>query len=56
MYLTNNARLDIAFTINLLARFIAAPTMQYWNGVNDVLIYLQGTLDLGLFHKKIQDL
>jgi hypothetical protein len=37
MYLTNNTRLDIAFTVNLLAKYSAAPTIRHWNGVKDVL-------------------
>jgi hypothetical protein len=37
IYLANNTRSNIAFVVNLLARFSAAPTMQHWNGVNDVL-------------------
>jgi hypothetical protein len=37
MYLANNTRIDIAFAVNLLARYSAAPTMRYWNGVKDVL-------------------
>jgi hypothetical protein len=49
MYLTNNTRLDIAFAVNLLARFSADPTIRHWNGVKDVLQYLQDTLDLDLF-------
>jgi hypothetical protein len=40
IYLANNRRSDIAFVVNLLVRFSAAPTMQHWNGVNDVLWYL----------------
>jgi hypothetical protein len=40
MYLTNNTRPDIAFAVNLLARYSAAPTMRHWNGVKDVLRYL----------------
>jgi hypothetical protein len=56
MYLTNNTRLDIAFAVNLLARFSADPTIRHWNGVKDVLQYLQDTLDLDLFYKKNQDL
>jgi hypothetical protein len=30
--------------------------MRHWNGVKDVLRYLQGTPDLGLLYKKNQDL
>jgi hypothetical protein len=56
MYLTNNIRPDITFTVNLLARYSAAPTMCHWNGVKDVLRYLQGIPDLSLFYPKNQDL
>jgi hypothetical protein len=56
MYLANNIRPDIAFTVNLLARFSAAPTICHWNGVKDVLRYLRGTPDLGLFYLKNQNL
>jgi hypothetical protein len=37
MYLANNTRPDIAFVVNLLARYSAAPTMLHWNKVKDVL-------------------
>jgi hypothetical protein len=40
MYLANNTRPDIAFAVNLLARYSASPTMRHWNGVKDVLRYL----------------
>jgi hypothetical protein len=56
MYLANNTRLDIAFIVNLLVRYNAAPTMRHWNGVKDVLRYLQDTPDLDLFYPKNQDL
>jgi hypothetical protein len=56
IYPTNNTRPDIAFAVNLLARYSATPTMRHWNGVKDVLRYLQGTPDLGLFYPKNQDL
>jgi hypothetical protein len=51
MYLVNNTRL---FTVNLLVRYNVSPTMRHWNGVKDVLRYLQGTPDLGLFYPKTQ--
>jgi hypothetical protein len=56
MYLTNNIRPDIAFAVNLLARYSVAPTMRHWNGVKVVLRYLQGTPDLDLFYSKNQNL
>jgi hypothetical protein len=37
MYLANNTRPDITFAVNLFARYSAAPTMHYWNGVKNVL-------------------
>jgi hypothetical protein len=54
MYLANNTRPDIAFAVNVLSRYNTIPTMQHWNGVKHVLRYLQGTLDLDLFHPKIR--
>jgi hypothetical protein len=56
MYLANNTRPHIAFIVNLFVRYNAAPTMRHWNGVNDVLRYLQGTPNLDLFYKINQDL
>jgi hypothetical protein len=40
MYLVNNTRADIAFSVNLLVRFSVAPIMSHWNEVKDVLRYL----------------
>jgi hypothetical protein len=37
MYLANNTRHDIAFVVNLLARYNVVPTMHHWNGVKDFL-------------------
>jgi hypothetical protein len=31
MYLDNNIRHNIVFTVNLLVRYSVAPTMQEWN-------------------------
>jgi hypothetical protein len=52
MYLANDTRPDIAFVVNLLARYKAAPTMCHWNGVKDVLRYLRGTPNLGRLYPK----
>jgi hypothetical protein len=52
MYLVNSTRPDIAFAMNLLARYSAAPTKRHWTGTKQILGYLNGTKDLGLFFKK----
>ena len=53
MYLANYTRPDIAFSVNLLARYSSAPTKRHWNGIKHVLRYLRGTCDMGLFYSKI---
>uniref|UniRef100_A0A2N9I6F2 GAG-pre-integrase domain-containing protein n=1 Tax=Fagus sylvatica TaxID=28930 RepID=A0A2N9I6F2_FAGSY len=50
MYLANCTQPDIAFSVNLLARYSSAPTLRHWNGVKHVLRYLRGTTDMGLFY------
>jgi hypothetical protein len=56
IYLINDTRLDIAFAVNLLVRYSVTPIMRHWNGVKDVLRYLQDTPDLDLFYPKNQHL
>jgi hypothetical protein len=55
VYLPNSTRLDIAFTVNYLARHTAAPTMHHWNDIKNILRYLVGIIDLGLYFQKNQD-
>jgi hypothetical protein len=55
MYLANNTRLDIVFIVNCLARHSAAPMMRHWNDIKNILRYLVGTIDLGLYFQKNQD-
>ena len=50
MYHANHTHPDIAFAINLLARYGSSPTQRHWNGVKHILRYLKGTLDMGLFY------
>jgi len=50
MYLVNNTRPDITFSVNLLASYSSSPTKRHWNGVKHVLRYLRGTIDIGLFY------
>jgi hypothetical protein len=52
MYLANCTRPDIAFAVNLLARYSVAPTRRQWVGVKTILRYLKGTQDLGLWFPK----
>ncbi|XP_074337707.1 secreted RxLR effector protein 161-like [Apium graveolens] len=49
MYLANNTRLDIAFAVNLLARFSSDPTKRHWDGIKHIFRYLRKGIDLGLF-------
>ena len=56
MYLANCTRLDIAFSVNLLARYSSALTLRHWNGVKHLLRYLRGTSDMGLFYSKVPKL
>ena len=52
MYLANNTRPAIAFSVHVLARYSSNPTRRQWNGVKHVFRYLCGTQDLGLFYQK----
>ncbi|XP_074342536.1 secreted RxLR effector protein 161-like [Apium graveolens] len=52
MYLANNTRPDIAFAVNLLARFSSAPMDRHWNEIKHIFRYLRGTTDFGLFFPK----
>jgi hypothetical protein len=50
LYLSNTTRIDIAFCVNLLARFVHKPTSKHLKAAMQVLRYLNGTQDLGLFY------
>ncbi|KAK9137510.1 hypothetical protein Sjap_008104 [Stephania japonica] len=52
MYLANCTRPDIAFAVNLLARYSSSPTRRHWNGVKHIFRYLRGTSDMGLFYSR----
>jgi hypothetical protein len=52
MYLTNNTRPDITFAMNYLVRHNTAPTMCHWNDIKNILRYLVGTIDFGLYFQK----
>jgi hypothetical protein len=37
MYLANNTKLNIVFSVNYLTRHSAAPTMRHWNDIKNIL-------------------
>ncbi|KAK4389938.1 hypothetical protein Sango_2330800 [Sesamum angolense] len=55
MYLANNTRSDIAFSVNLLARYSSTPTKRHWNGVKHILRYLRGKSDMGPYFERHED-
>jgi hypothetical protein len=55
MYLENNTRPNIAFVVNCLALHSATPTTRHWNDIKNILRYLVGIVDLGLYFQKNQD-
>jgi hypothetical protein len=56
MYLANSTRLDIAFAVNLLARYSAEPTKRHWKVIKDIFLYLERSKDLDSLYRKNQDL
>ena len=51
-YPANYTGLDIAFSINLLARYSFAPTRRHWNRIKHILRYLGEISDIGLYYSK----
>ncbi|KAJ0433498.1 putative RNA-directed DNA polymerase [Helianthus annuus] len=54
MYLANNTRPDIAFSVHVLTRYSSNPTRRHWNRIKHIFRYICGTQDLGLFYRKDQ--
>ncbi|KAL6138174.1 hypothetical protein ACLB2K_063459 [Fragaria x ananassa] len=52
LYLAQCTRPYIAFAVNVFARYSSAPTTRHWISVKDILRYLRGTIDMGLFYEK----
>lgn len=48
LWLSNSTRPDITAAVNMLARFMSAPTKQHWDLAHHVLRYLRGTSNVGL--------
>ena len=56
MYAQVCTRLDIAFAINALGRYLSDPGLDHWKAVKKVFRYLQGTKDHMLTFKKSDQL
>ncbi|XP_049381220.1 uncharacterized mitochondrial protein AtMg00810-like [Solanum stenotomum] len=47
-----HTRSDIAFSVSVLSRFLQSPTKQYFGVVKQVLRYVAGTTDFGIWYSK----
>jgi len=57
MYLANCTRLDIAYALNMCAKFCANPGKTHWNALKWILRYLVGTKDLCIrYGRKVPDM
>ena len=52
IYLANCICPNIAFSVNLLARYSFAPTQRHWNGIKHILCYFRDTIDMSLFYSR----
>ncbi|XP_040374630.1 secreted RxLR effector protein 161-like [Rosa chinensis] len=53
MYLTTT-RPDIMFVVSMVSRYMEKPTEDHLLAVKRILRYLKGTVDFGIFYKKLQ--
>ena len=56
MYAQVCTRLDIAFVVNALGRYLSNPGLNHWKAVKKVMRYLQGTKDYMLTYKRSDQL
>ena len=52
LYISNASRPDITFAVNLLARYMQAPTVVHWQTAKGILRYLAGTKKLALMYSE----
>jgi hypothetical protein len=50
LHIINYTRLDIAYSVSKLSRFINNPSMNYWKAIKKVLKFLMYNLDYGLHY------
>lgn len=55
MYSMVGTRLDLAYPVGLITRFMTKPLNEYWQAVKWVLRYIKGTVDTRLCYKKKGD-
>ena len=53
MYLVNK-RLHICYIVNQLSQVMVKPTKLFWKAGKHILRYLRGTLEYGLWYKRIE--
>ena len=57
MYIILGTRLDLAFAISIVSRYIYNPTKKYWGAVKRIFAYLKGTVNMELvFQGTLSDL
>ncbi|GJV68730.1 retrovirus-related pol polyprotein from transposon TNT 1-94 [Tanacetum coccineum] len=54
MYLMVCTRLDIAYVVSIVSRYLANPGKTHWEAVKWILKYLKGTADVGLVYGRDQ--
>ncbi|XP_074362843.1 secreted RxLR effector protein 161-like [Apium graveolens] len=45
-----HTRPDLAYSVGVVSRFMERPTVQHQNAVKRILLYVKGTMDLGLVY------
>lgn len=53
IYLMLGSRPDLAFSVNKLAQYCAAPTVRHWIGVKRIIRFDKGTLNYGLLLRNV---
>jgi hypothetical protein len=58
LYASTHIRIDIAFTVGVLSRYLNAPGLSHWRVAKHLLRYIKGTIEYGLIFDGtcIQDL
>lgn len=54
-YLATRTRPDLAYAMSICSKYADCPREAHWQALKRVLRYLQGTMDVGLLYKPIQE-